>query len=85
MNSRALLAGFAASAITLVCLAQTPAKKAPAQKTPAKKGSSLVKAQPFGQMPDGTPVEIFTLTNSAGMTARITNLWRRGGFADRAR
>jgi aldose 1-epimerase len=72
MNSRALLAGFAASAIAVVCLAQTPAKKAPAQKTPAQKGSSLVKAQPFGQMPDGTPVEIFTLTNSAGMTARIT-------------
>jgi len=72
MNSRALLAGLAASALTLVCLAQTPAKKAPASQAPAKKGSSLVKSQPFGQMPDGTPVEIFTLTNAAGMTARIT-------------
>ena len=27
----------------------------------------------FGQMPDGTPVEIFTLRNRQGMEARITN------------
>ncbi len=72
MNYRALLAGLAASALTLVCLAQTPAKKPAAKAIPAKKGSSLVKKQSFGQMPDGTPVDIFTLTNG-GMEARITN------------
>ena len=32
----------------------------------------MVKKQPFGQMPDGTPVEIFTLTNGAAWQARIT-------------
>ncbi len=71
MNYRALLAGLAASAITIVCFAQTPAKKAAAKTAPAKKGSPLVKKQPFGQMPDGTPVDIYTLTNG-GMEVRIT-------------
>ena len=32
---------------------------------------SQIKPQPFGQTPDGTPVEIYTLRNPAGMTARI--------------
>ncbi len=71
MNYRALLAGLAASAITIVCFAQTLAKKAAAKTAPAKKGSPLVKKQPFGQTPDGTPVDIYTLTNG-GMEARIT-------------
>lgn len=29
--------------------------------------------QPFGQTPDGQPVDLFTLTNSKGLKARITN------------
>jgi aldose 1-epimerase len=65
MTYRVLLAGLAASALTFICLAQTPAKKAP-----ALKGSPLVKKQPYGQMPDGTPVEMYTLTNG-GMEAHI--------------
>lgn len=32
-----------------------------------------IKREPFGKMPDGTPVELFTLTNKNGMSARITN------------
>lgn len=91
MNYRALLAGFAASAVTLVCLAQTPAKKTPTH-TPAKKGTQLIKKGIFGNMPDGTPVEVFTLTSSSGMVARITTYGgvvvsltapdRTGKFAD---
>ena len=72
MNYRPWLAGLAAPAIVFVCLAQTPAKKAPAGKGAAQKGNSLIKKASFGQMPDGTPVDIYTLTNGSGMTARIT-------------
>jgi aldose 1-epimerase len=71
MNYRPCLAGLAAPAIVFVCLAQTPSRKAPPP-APAKKGSPLIKKAIFGQMPDGTPVEVFTLTSSSGMTARIT-------------
>ena len=60
MNYRALLAGLAVSALTVVCLAQTPSKK----------GNSLVKKQAYGQMPDGTPVDMYILTNG-GMEAHI--------------
>ncbi len=70
MKHRAWLAGFAAPAFTLLCLAQSPAQKAVTKVLTPKKGSSLVKKQPFGQMPDGTPVDMYTLTNG-GMEARI--------------
>jgi aldose 1-epimerase len=41
--------------------------------TPSMKGaaSMFVKAEPFGAMPDGTQVEIYTLTNSHGLEARV--------------
>lgn len=34
---------------------------------------TAVTKKPFGKMPDGTDVDIFTLTNSKGAEARITN------------
>lgn len=33
----------------------------------------LLERNPWGQLPDGTPVELFTLRNASGMTAKITN------------
>lgn len=32
-----------------------------------------IKSEPFGNAPDGTPVELFTLTNLNGVTTQITN------------
>lgn len=32
-----------------------------------------VSVKPFGTMPDGTPVQLFTLTNANGVVARVTN------------
>lgn len=32
-----------------------------------------VSFEPFGQMPDGRPVSLYTLTNEQGLTAKITN------------
>jgi aldose 1-epimerase len=51
-------------AATMVCPAQ-PA-------SPLGKGSSNVKKQAWGKLPESTPVELYTLTNSNGMEARIT-------------
>ena len=47
--------------MALACLAQTPSKKGP----------SSVHHQPYGTMPGGTPVELYTLTNAKGMRAEI--------------
>ena len=34
---------------------------------------SPVTRAPFGKMPDGTPVEVFTLKNAGGMEVRAIN------------
>lgn len=67
--------------LALPCLAQTPPKK----------GSSVTH-RPYGKMPDGTSVEIYTLSNRNGMSAdiltyggavaRLTAPDRNGKFAD---
>ncbi len=51
-----------------------------------------LESQPFGEMSDGTPVDLYTLKNPSGMQARITNYGgivvsllapdRRGNLAD---
>ena len=62
------------------------------EQVPPRKGKPEVKRQPFGKMPDGTPVDIYTLSNANGMEARITTYGgalvsltapdRAGKFAD---
>jgi aldose 1-epimerase len=61
MRSLRRITGVLTCAVTLVCLAQTPAKK----------GNSNVKQQAFGKMPDGAPIELYTLSNANGMQAGI--------------
>jgi aldose 1-epimerase len=41
--------------------------------TPANGATPGVKKSDFGKMPDGQPVELFTLTNKSGMQVAITN------------
>ncbi len=47
--------------LTFACLAQAPAGK----------GKSDVKKQAFGNLPDGSPIELYTLSNAQGMQAEI--------------
>jgi aldose 1-epimerase len=42
-----------------------------AQPAPPKKGKVNVKKEAYGKMPDGTPVDLYTLTNANGMQAGI--------------
>ena len=52
----------------------------------------VVKSEPFGRLPDGTPVDIYTLTNARGIEARVMTYGailvslklpdREGNFAD---
>ena len=41
--------------------------------TPASGATPGIKKSDFGKMPDGQPVELFTLTNKNGMQVAITN------------
>jgi aldose 1-epimerase len=54
-------AGVLLGVLTFACLAQAPAKK----------GKSDVKKQAYGKMADGTPIELYTLSNLNGMEAGI--------------
>jgi aldose 1-epimerase len=74
-----------------VCLAVVACKKD--DQAPAKGETNMsVKQEPFGMLPDGTPIAIFTLTNKNGITARIMTYGailvslrlpdRNGRFAD---
>src|SRR5436190_11685082 len=48
-------------ASALVCLAQTPTKK----------GTSNLTKKAFGTLPDGTAIDLYTLSNNNGMHAEI--------------
>ena len=54
-------AGVLSGVLALTCLGQVPGKK----------GNPSVKVQPYGKMPDGAAVDLYTLTNAAGMQAGI--------------
>jgi aldose 1-epimerase len=47
--------------LTFACFAQAPVRK----------GKSDVKKQAFGNLPDGAPIELYTLSNAKGMQAGI--------------
>ncbi|HEY1337817.1 MAG TPA: aldose epimerase family protein [Bryobacteraceae bacterium] len=59
-------AALALGAAALVCFAQAPGKKG--SKTAAMKNAP---PRAYGKMPDGTPVEMYTLENANGMKAEI--------------
>ena len=62
-----LCAAVAAAAIA--CVKDEPI---PSGAAPGKGETSMsVKSEPFGTLPDGTPVAIYTLTNRKGLEARI--------------
>ena len=75
-------AGVLLGGLAFLCFAQAPPKK----------GKSDVKKQAFGKMPDGTAVDLYTLTNARGMQAEIATYGgavvsltapdRAGKFAD---
>lgn len=64
MTTLRWMAGVLAGALALAGCAQAPATK----------GTSNVKRQDFGKLPDGTAVELYTLSNGKGMEARIMTL-----------
>jgi aldose 1-epimerase len=76
------IAAVCAALLACACSAQAPAKK----------GQPHVKKQSYGKMPDGTPVDLYLLTNSNGMEAGLTAYGgtlvsltapdRHGAFAD---
>ncbi len=69
------MAGVALGALTFACLAQAPSKK----------GTSDVKKQAYGKLPDGAPIELYTLSNPNGMRGGHHDLWRNRRLADGSR
>lgn len=59
-----------ASLLVLAGCATAPPKSGADQST---RGKASMKKESFGQLADGTAVDIFTLTNANGVQARITN------------
>ena len=60
----------------LVFLIDARGEKMSQDKTGKKAGRAVpqgITRDDFGTTPDGTPVELYTLTNGKGMTARVTN------------
>jgi aldose 1-epimerase len=82
MTKSAWTAAVLLGLLTTACLAQAPSKK----------GKPEVKKQSYSKMPDGTAVELYTLTNANGMEADIITYGgivvsvkapdRQGKFAD---
>jgi aldose 1-epimerase len=61
MSTRLAATCALAAAAAMLCIGQTARKK----------GSSKVEQKPYGKMPDGTPIEMYTLSNANGMRAEI--------------
>jgi len=63
--------------VTVVCMPGLPGckKKTPTPKEPEVKETRLMGAhkESFGQTPDGRGVDLYTLTNTNGLRAKITN------------
>jgi len=61
---------YSALAFAVVAFASLVSRAGFASPPPANQG---VKKATFGTMPDGTPIDIYTLTNAQGMELRATN------------
>ena len=82
MHITRFTAGALAGLLAAACLAQTPARK----------GQPMVQKEAYGKMPDGAPVELYTLSNAKGMKASVITYGaalasltapdRNGKFAD---
>jgi aldose 1-epimerase len=62
MMLRVWFTALCAVALACACFSQAPPRK----------GKAELKKQSFGKMPDGTPVDVYTLSNASGMEVRIT-------------
>jgi aldose 1-epimerase len=60
------------SAIGVVACSTPPGRQSDATSTPAPASSAPITSAPFGTVGD-TPVQLYTLTNTRGLIARITN------------
>ena len=59
--------------LALLFLACACSRQAPQEDSDAAGGKPTVASQPFGALPDGTAVELITLTNASGMSVSVTS------------
>jgi len=66
------LAAVLCAAVCLTVVACNRNDQAPSGAASAKGETNMsIKQEPFGSLPNGTPIDIFTLTNKKGLEARI--------------
>jgi aldose 1-epimerase len=68
MHVRVIIAPLLATVVTLA--ACTSAPPPPQSAAPAQKATPAVSRAPFGTLPDGTAIELFTFTNANGIEVR---------------
>jgi aldose 1-epimerase len=61
------------AAALAACQSQPPASQAPAAAPPAAAKPAPVTKAAFGTLANGSPVDVYTLTNANGLEARVTN------------
>jgi aldose 1-epimerase len=62
--------GFLALGLVALCVRGLPVEAGPSEKGGGKVQAGVEK-MPFGKTPDGTPVDLYVLTNAKGMQAKI--------------
>lgn len=69
-----LMSLFALSGLLGACgRHDSETSKTPSTETAAKGAEAKLKKESFGKLPDGTPVDVYTLSNENGVEAKITN------------
>ena len=59
--------------VVLLAMSCNPSQKQSQDSTVAEKNAGGITVEPFGKLEDGTPISLYTLSNSTGMKMKVMN------------